>query len=282
MRKLDEPPYTTEDVFKICISKVSNQDLKERFEECIPDVLIASERYKELAKDAMLYTFEDNLCKERRVDISEMKAIYTQRMAHQRGPGYNIYIKIKKAPNFRTCPICGHRKVTTLDHYLPKSVYPSVVVSPLNLIPSCFECNKKKSAKISKSSEEETLHPYFDNLGSERFLFANVIETDPPIIDFSIIAPPNWSAKFTERVKHHFKTFNLNLLYRIHAADEIIGQMDYWSKLSKDSLQKHFFDQASSRRKVCINSWETALYEGIASSDWFCDGGYLKLAEPED
>lgn len=282
MRKLEEPLYTAEDVFKTCISMVSDQDLKERFEECIPDVKAASERYRELAKKALLYTFEDNLCIDRRVNIKEMKAIYTQRMAHQQGQGYDIYKKIKKAAAFRTCPICGHRKVTTLDHYLPKALYPSVVVAPLNLIPSCFECNKKKLAKVPKYTEEETLHPYFDNLGSERFLIANVIETEPPIINFSIVAPPSWSPQLAKRVKHHFEIFKLNMLYRIHAADEILGQMEYWSSLNKESLQKHLTEQASSRSKIHINSWETALYEGIASSDWFCEGGYLKLEEPEE
>jgi 5-methylcytosine-specific restriction endonuclease McrA len=282
MRKLKEPDYNAADVFSTCISKVSDSELKKRYLDCIPDIINASQTYKELARNASLYTFQDNLCKNRRVDINEMKAIYTQRMAHRQGPGYDIYKKLKKVAAYRTCPICGHRKVTTLDHYLPKALYPSVVVAPLNLIPSCFECNKQKSSKTSKSSEKETLHPYFDDLGNERFLFAEVIETEPPVINFRIVAPPSWSEQLTERVKHHFDTFRLNILYRIHAADEILGQIEYWSPLNKDSLRKHLLDQASSRSKVHINSWETALYEGIATSEWFCEGGYLKLEEPED
>ena len=282
MRKLKEPEFNAKDVYITCISKVSDEDLKERYSECIQDIVTASEEYEELARNSLLYTFQDELCENRRVDIKEMKAIYTQRMAHQKGPGYDIYKKIKKSAVYRTCPICGHRKVTTLDHYLPKSLFPSFVVAPINLIPSCFECNKKKSSKISESSEKETIHPYFDDLGNERFLFANVIETEPPVINFSVVAPSTWSDQLAERVKHHFEIFRLNMLYRIHAADEILGQIEYWSLLNKNSLQKHLAEQASSRKKVHINSWETALYEGIASSEWFCEGGYLKLEEPED
>lgn len=282
MRKLAKPNYEIADVFNTCISRVSNSDLKERYSDCLPDILIADSKYKNLAPQALLYTFEDNLCKNRPVTIKEMKAIYTQRMAQQTGPGYDIYKKIKKTAIHRTCPMCGHRKVTTLDHYLPKALFPSVVITPLNLIPSCFECNKKKSSKVSSSSENETLHPYFDDLGEERFLFADVIETTPPIINFSIIAPSNWSEQLTNRVKNHFVTFNLNILYRIHAADEILGQSGYWSLLNKNSLKMHLKEQANSRRRVHINSWETALYEGIAKSEWFCDGGYLQLQEPDE
>ncbi|MFS0574988.1 HNH endonuclease [Sporosarcina sp. 179-K 3D1 HS] len=282
MRILREPPYSAIEVFETCISKVRNLDLKDRYTECLPDIAKASEAYKELANKALLHTYEDKLCLIRRISIDEMKAVYTQRMAHQNGPGYKIYNKIKKATFNRTCPICGQRKVSTLDHVLPKSEYPSLVVAPINLIPACHECNKLKSSKIAKSSLEETLHPYFDDLGMERFLFAEVVEENIPWVNFFIEPPNSWNDLLAARVKHHFKSFKLNELYRIHSVDEIIGQIEYWSLLNENSLREHLVEQASSRKKAHVNSWQTAFYEGVAKSDWFCKGGFLEIGEPED
>ena len=40
--------------------------------------------------------------------------------------------------------MCHTSEVDTLDHYLPKSKYPSLSINPLNLIPICNKCNKTK------------------------------------------------------------------------------------------------------------------------------------------
>jgi hypothetical protein len=279
MRKLEEPKLSAIDVFTTCISKVRDKNLKKRFETVIPDIASAERKYKTLAGKSKLYTFTDDLCLQREITIDEMKAVYTQRMANSNGPGYETYNLLKKGTFNRTCPICGQRKVSTLDHYLPKALYPSVVVTPINLIPACPDCNKVKSDDDPKSSEEETLHPYFDDLGSSRFLFATVIQDPHPLINFYVEPPIEWTEQFSIRVKNHFKSFKLNLLYKLHAVDDIVGQAEYWSLLSEEALKRQLLDQAESRKKAYPNSWQTAFYEGISQSDWFCKGGYKKFLE---
>lgn len=173
-----------------------------------------------------------------------------------------------------TCPICGQRKVSSLDHFLPKSMYPSLVVTPINLIPACDQCNKKKLDAAPISNEQTTLHPYFDDLGDERFLFAKVIHSIPPIINFYIDSPINWSKEKARRVEYHFETFELNLLYSVHAVDEILGQVYYWNELIEEDLRDELSKQAVSRAKHHPNSWQTAFYESMAQSEWFCKGGF--------
>ncbi|TYO68682.1 HNH endonuclease [Rossellomorea marisflavi] len=279
MRRIDQPKFSAADVFSTCISKVRKKDLKKRFESIIPDIESAEKSYKKLAEKSMLYTFSDDLCIRRNVTKEEMKAVYTQRMANSGGPGYEIYNLLKRGTFNRTCPICGQRKVSTLDHYLPKASYPSVVVTPLNLIPACPECNKMKLDDAAHTSEEETLHPYFDDLGSDRFLFAEVQNGEPPVINFFIDPPKTWDEKLAQKVKNHFISFELNLLYSMQAIDDIIGQAGFWYQLNKEDLKNQLSFQAESRRMAHPNSWQTAFYEGMSQDDWFCEKGFKKFIE---
>ncbi len=279
MRKIDLPEFTAADVFSTCISKVRNKDLKTRFQAILPHITSAEEKYRKLATDSKLYTFKDDLCSKTNVTLEEMKAVYTQRMANSGGPGYETYNALKRGTFNRTCPICGQRKVSTLDHFLPKALYPSVVVTPINLVPACPECNKIKLDDDPESSEEETLHPYFDDLGRDRFLFAEIIKDNPPVVNFYIQPPVAWNKVLTEKVKNHFNCFDLNILYSLHAVDEIVGQAEYWTQLSKNELKEQLAFQAESRKKAHPNSWQTAFYEGASQDDWFCTKGYKEFIE---
>lgn len=62
------------------------------------------------------------------------------------------------------CPSCGEPgKPNTLDHYLPKSVYPHFSVEPYNLFPMCDACQGLKDVKIGDAQHARFfLHPYFD------------------------------------------------------------------------------------------------------------------------
>src|SRR6266446_4463738 len=57
-------------------------------------------------------------------------------------------------------------------HHLPKSRYPDLSVSPINLVPCCMDCNTNKRAIFPTSGQEETLHPYYDNFEGEKWLQA--------------------------------------------------------------------------------------------------------------
>lgn len=281
MKNLTKPSFSLNEIFSSCIVEIKSKDLKLRLKECLDDMIIAEQEFEKLAKISCLFTFEDNLCDIRRVSKKEMKNVYSNQMVPKNKPGRNIYDKILSAPFNRTCPICGQRKVSQLDHFLPKTFYPSFVITPINLIPSCAECNKKKLDKLPVSSETETLHPYFDNLGAERFLFSSITNTTIGIINFEIIPPKSWSELTSLRVKNHFESFDLNLLYSIHAIDDIIGQADYWIDLDEESLKDELKKQAKSRIKSNPNSWQSAFYEGMSESVWFCQGGYKFFLEKE-
>ena len=184
-----------------------------------------------------------------------------------------MYEAIRTASPQGRCPLCGHRDVTTVDHYLPKSAYAALAVNPANLIPACSECNRMKSAAVL-----DTLHPYYDNVERERWLSACVLETNPPVVQFAVQPPESWPSGLVDRVHRHFATFELGLLYSMQAAREISGIKARLESLlgdsGSDAVRDHLRQDEESRRQAGLNSWQAACYRALAASDWFCAGGF--------
>lgn len=86
------------------------------------------------------------------------------------------------------CIMCGGFGNGTLDHYLPKSLYPEYSFFSKNLIPSC-NCNSLRGTSVKgAASPGRAIHPYFDNFLDERLYqsqFKGVFET--PTISIEII-----------------------------------------------------------------------------------------------
>ncbi|MFD5021067.1 hypothetical protein ACFWMP_19350 [Paenibacillus sp. NPDC058367] len=277
MRSIDKPAYTTEFVYKTCISEVKRKQLKKTLEACIPEIIKVSDRYELLGEKGLLYTLKDNTCVNLAIDKKHLIRVYTTRMVDKDQPGRSIYNELLSHTPHSMCPICSQRRVSSIDHYLPKSLFPSLAVAPINLIPACDQCNKKKLDEVALTYENSTLHPYFDDFLSERFLFAEVIESVPPVIRFFVDPPNNWDESLKKRVRNHFTFFQLNELYSVHAAEEITAQVDVWFDLDAKERRGFFLKQARSREKKNPNSWQVAMYDGLAASRWFCEEGFNKF-----
>ncbi|WP_245591702.1 HNH endonuclease [Cystobacter fuscus] len=209
----------------------------------------------------------------------EMEAVYTQRMAKKGAPGRDIYDKLISAPAQGRCPLCAQRLVTTLDHHLPKAHYPALAVAPLNLVPSCADCNKAKLDIAPRAATDVPLHPYFDDIDQERWLYAEVIKTRPAALRFYVDAPNTWDVVLQRRVRTHFKTLGLARLYATEAAEELFNIHHYLGDIhaatGTDAVRSHLQERAASCRHSRRNGWRTAAYDAWAASDWFCGGGFM-------
>lgn len=278
MRKLDKPIDKAEDVFHQCISRVRNQDLKNRLLQCEAEIVSVSTTFENNITSANLHTIptSDNVAGV--VTVDEMIKVYTNRMVGKTSPGRYYYNKFISIPAHGRCPLCGQRVVSTLDHHLPKAHYPALVVTPINLIPSCQDCNKTKTDTIPTKSSEETLHPYFDDVDTDYWLKCTVIENSPPSLFFYADPPQYWDETLRNRVKYHFKSLELGDLYVSHASEELLSIYYSLEKIfnigGKEVVKDHLQDAASSRANVFINSWQTAMYTTLANNEWFCDGGF--------
>ncbi|MCD0277445.1 hypothetical protein JWH04_00315 [Xanthomonas melonis] len=190
----------------------------------------------------------------------------------------DLYGVIKSAPENDICPLCSQRTVSQLDHHLPQSAHPALTITPINLVPACSECNYTKLATEAGHAGEQTFHPYFEDADDARWLFAKVRETAPASIVFFPQPPADWSEIRSQRIRWHFKTYQLAALYASHAAVELndirFGLKLMAQRKSAEAISEHLRGEAASRAEAHMNSWRRATYEALADSAWFCGGGF--------
>jgi 5-methylcytosine-specific restriction endonuclease McrA len=267
------PAHPAAPVYQSCIRGIRDQDLKDRLEKATESVTKADLNYRRAGAARACGGLPCADFELPDVTAKEMTWLYENKMVGKKAPGRPVYDAIRAASPQGRCPLCGHRDVTTVDHYLPKSAYAALAVNPANLIPACSECNRMKSAAVL-----DTLHPYYDNVERERWLSAQVLETSPPAVEFAVQPPESWPDGLSDRVRRHFATFELGLLYSMQAAREISGikaRLDWLLREGGSAaVRDHLRQDAASRQQAGLNSWQAACYVALAASDWLCAGGF--------
>jgi len=81
-------------------------------------------------------------------------------------------LKILRQHELTVCPACGELgRPNTLDHFLPKDLYPHFCITPVNLFPMCDACQLAKGTKVGDAqSPRFFIHPYFDAFVGEQVL----------------------------------------------------------------------------------------------------------------
>jgi hypothetical protein len=107
-----------------------------------------------------------------------------------------------------------------------------------------------------------------------------VEQADPPSVRFFVNPPTTWDATTAARVRNHFALLELGVLYASEAATEL-ENVRYVHKVlhdagGADALRAHLSIQVTSCENIRCNSWRSATYRALASSDWYCEGGFLR------
>ncbi|WP_411360660.1 hypothetical protein [Pseudidiomarina sp. YC-516-91] len=86
------------------------------------------------------------------------------------------------------CPMCGSFGNGSIDHYLPKDIYPEFSCFSHNLIPSC-NCNSLRGTRVKGDfPSARAIHPYYDAFVQQRLYqssFTGSFET--PEISIEVI-----------------------------------------------------------------------------------------------
>lgn len=275
---LPKPTRTARECYRLCVGRLKNSDQKQRLSAIEDEIARASEDYELAACSASLHTLPPSETVSGIVSGREMIEVYNRRMAKKGAPARLIYDELLAAPAHGRCPLCGQRTVSTLDHQLNKASYPALAVSPVNLVPACWDCNRAKMSRAPRSRCEETLHPYFDNIDDNRWLSAEILESNPIVIRFFVYPPSNWDPVTAARVRNHFRTFRLSSLYSAQAADEIANvrfQLSIlFDRAGSGAVRTHLMERAESCEAARKNSWQTATYAALARNEWFCSLGF--------
>ncbi|PSW06727.1 HNH endonuclease [Photobacterium lipolyticum] len=274
MKIIAIPDVTESYVLDKCISGIGIKEFRDRINEVSTHIISDGLRYKQKAESNELHTLipvnigDDELAVGR-VTKKELTSLYTNYLVGKTKPGREIYDALMiRAPLCR-CPFCGLNHVSTLDHFLPKTKYPSLSVIPTNLVPSCKDCNTGKSSTVALTGSSQPLHPYFDRepFHTEQWLFARIIDSQPITVAYEILSPSGWSPENKSRVEAHFNEFKLYLRYSIEAASELASQEYIFNKYIEsreyDSLLSDLEERYFSHERLNINSWQTALYKAL-------------------
>lgn len=285
MRALAVPNYDPQVVYQTCTNSISDIDLRNRLNVVTNDVVNAASDYEQRATAGQLYSIPPNNCGNDdivagAVTKKELKDVYNSHMVGRAKPARVIYDQLLSQAPMGKCPFCGFGHASTLDHYLPKTKYPLVAVLPINLVPSCKDCNTGKSMTIATTAEGQCLHPYFDhpNFFGEQWLYAEVEQTTPANVRFYVQPPAHWDGVSKERVQSHFNDFKLVSRYAVEASNQLACLRDtltsYQEYIGAEGVRQHLTIEAQSYSRRHSNSWQTAMFQALAASDWYCGGGF--------
>lgn len=278
MWRLPAPTRTAEWTYARCISGVLDVNLKARLTSISPQLSAAATAFATAAANGTISDLP-TMTNVGTVTGKELSDVYTHRFARKNSRGRMVYDEIMSLATNDRCPMCGHRQVASLDHFLPKASYPALTVVPLNLVPACSDCNKWKLDQAPANADEVMVHPYFDDIEDEPWLVAEVVQTAPASVQFSVAPPAAWDPTLTARVHHQFDDLHLSTLYASQAAEELLNIRHSLENLFNaggvGAVTAFLDDATQSRAQAHTNSWQTAMYTALSLSHWFCNGGFL-------
>jgi len=186
---------------------------------------------------------------------------------------------LRGAPQ-RICPMCGHREVATLDHYLPKSQFPEFSILSRNLVPCCPQCNHKKREKTNEATGR-FFHPYYDEPPHPSSLVATVSFVGGIGVTYSIVGPPDLDDETLANLRFHFRELDLADCYSAAAIQELFDRLEYFRVMLEatspewlsDDLRREAQSVISARG---VNHWKSALYRALSSSDDLLSGRFVE------
>jgi hypothetical protein len=273
MISLSAPPFTAFDTYRTCAEGVRDQDLKARLIADARRIVDSDTQYAQAGTASMQNAFDTANYQMSMITSGEMTWLYDKRLAGKSTSCRPLYDALKQSAPLGRCALCGVRDATTLDHYLPKSMFPSLAVNPLNLMPACGRCNQLKASRIGS-----TVHAYFDDVSTGIWLSAEVVESAPCVVLFNVDSPDHWPEALATRVRMHFAMLELGQLYALQAGrtlrgDALAFRRAFQSEGAK-GVRMYLAERAASWTDYDPNSWEAAAYLAMSQSDWFCDGGF--------
>lgn len=264
MKKLSKPLPDTkpEDIFEECVSGYRDKQKVTALLRCKDIICRDAELYDQVIPREF-EKFEQSYLPSN-VTSNEIIDVYTAKFANEKGPGRKYYNAIRELAERNICPICGIRMVKTLDHYLPKSKFPTLSVTPSNLIPSCRDCNMDKRDAGTHNSQSLPVHLYFDDIPNEPWLHVTVGENLE--ILYYVSCPETWDIGIRRRLENHLIIYDLQELYSSQATSEIANSIHMWRNKDVEILKLSIKEECESAEKIDINSWKSALYRGLVAN----------------
>lgn len=169
------------------------------------------------------------------------------------------------------CPSCGEDGTpNTLDHFLPKDIFPEFSITLVNLFPMCDICQGAKGVKISDDEGKRLfIHPYFDSFIDQQLLILNIQEPFNAPASIEILPHPDIERELQGLISRHitelaiparyYRYFQSNYLRLLR----LVGKMRH-KGLNVEERLENFRDMALEKS---INSWGYIFYDGVLRNE---------------
>jgi hypothetical protein len=278
MYHLPLPALDVAQVYPNCARRTRNQTLRNGLLSEGRRVIRRSLEYGDLASRSALHEMTEDASAF--VSPGDLADLYDRVLVN--GRERSVYNRIRGSSRFGRCALCAQRDVKTLDHHLPKAIFPEFSVLPMNLVPSCFECNGAKDVHVPRRFSEQTFHPYFDNWDSLELVRASIVIENTVFVEFHINSE-GLPSDIAERAFTHFWKLDLATLYSEHASVELVQKREYFVLTFEDdgpeALRAELLRECQSRQRPFPNAWQPVLYRALASSDEFVSGGFYAIED---
>ena len=276
MRKLTKPSLEIRNIVQDCVSNMRSNT--EKFVDAIPVIEEYSTRFDKLMGVLESYELEPHDMVTEELSKEDMVSLYDNKLSKKGQPGRKYYDKIKIAPINGTCPLCGFGQVATLDHYMAKSFYPTLAVTPSNLIPACRDCNEIRKNVRFDTETDLTLHPYYDDVQNIEWLVAKIVAVSPVCVEYEVSGSLEDEA-LRHRLEKHMKVFELKRRFAEKAAEEIYSHRNTFQSMidagGTDALLSFIQLHSIALQSTEMNSWRTALYKALTNVDQYVVNGKL-------
>lgn len=279
MLSLTKPELSHEAVYEVARERFIDVSYVKRLESGQQDVVKACQDYDWLGESGRLFEAVKPEHVAPHILAGDMQRLYSKGLLRKNSDARKIYERLRVSSPFRVCPLCLHRPVKTLDHYLPKEVYAPFAVHPSNLIPCCRDCNSEKLSFDPVLRSEMLLHPYFDNVDGTEWLGCDLDHQKHGWNVTFYVRAANVDNDLKDRLIKHMTVLDLFQLYDIEASREI-SESRYqiarsFASGGVEAVRQLCLDMALSRSVLAQNYWRTVLWNAAASNKDFCEAGWV-------
>lgn len=280
MMKLNNPKYTFIETINKCEQGITgNQILLDKVIAERSSLSSKEQTYKTAALTGQLFTIPSlNTATRTNLNVvgsltkEDLEKLYERYFAKEGKPAREIYDAIINSAK-EQCPYCGGIGTPkNVDHYLPKAHFPQFSVLPLNLVPSCRNCNMDgKGHAFATIAGDQIIHPYLDKASffEEQWIFANFHHEpngEPSYVEYYANPPQTWLQDDKDRVNNHFTSFDIAKRYGKQAAVELSATL----KQIENFMNKRFSAQdiievliAPQIESYFCNHWKRVMYQSL-------------------
>lgn len=295
MKSLAHPNIPFNSMLLKCSEGMEQVNVRNDFISTFPTFHVKEQQYQALSLAGNLYTYQkaNPLTNDTQVvgHLTKTKLInlYENNLRNKDKPAREYYDFLLVSSGER-CPFCGdigHTK--NLDHFLPIAHFPEFSVMPLNLVPSCRDCNMgEKGQAYAIIEDNQAIHPYADKniFYQEQWVYAEYIDEDDGAVVYYVQCPATWSQAEKNRAENHFNNLDLANRYSLEAGkhlSEVIDQKNAFVDVilgvapqATTQVIKNGFVNANLQPLIdsgqFANHWKKVMYQCLANSVTFFEG----------